>query len=163
MRFFRRPQPRVSVAQLLASAQSELARGVPRQTICQGWLSQDRCSLTPEERVIYGQAERQLFAEMIARNQRGAELEKCGKIPEAIAEYEANVADRFLGAQPYQRLQALYLAQGDYDKALRTSRLHTSVLAAARQPSPTVWDDHEDFDVDAVALPLTARLRLADT
>ncbi|WP_309720874.1 hypothetical protein [Armatimonas sp.] len=163
MRFFRRPQPRVSVAQLMASAQSEFARGVPRQTICQSWLNQDRCSLTPEEREIYWQAERQVFAEMIARNQRGAELEKLGKIPEAIAEYEANVVDRFLGAQPYQRLQALYLSLGDYDKALCVSRLHTSVLAAARQPSPSTWDDNDDFDGDAVAPPLTARLRLADT
>ena len=143
MRFFRRPKPRVSVAQLMVWAESQLAQGVPRQEICQSWLNQDRCSLTPEEREIYGQAERQLFAEMTARNQRGAELEKQGKIVEAIAEYETNVADRFLGAQPYQRLQSLYLSLGNYDKALRVSRLHISVLAAARLPLASVsrWMD----------------------
>lgn len=160
--FFRRPPPRVTVAQLLAWAEAQVARGVPRQTICHGWLRQDRQCLTPEEKSAYDQAERQLFGEMVARNVRGAELEKLGRSAEARELYEANVTDGFVGAHPYQRLQALYLACGDYDRALRVSRLHTQVLASSRAPVRPSWGDDDEFDVDANAAPRAARLRLVD-
>jgi hypothetical protein len=136
MSFFRRSQPRVTVAQLMSWAQAQVALGVPRQAICQGWLSHACFSRTPEERESYSQAERQLFGEMVARNLRGAELERRGCITEAMEEYEANLNDRFLGAHPYQRLQALYLARGDYDSALRVSRTHLRILASSRPPIP---------------------------
>ena len=151
MSFFRRSQPRVTVAQLMSWAQAQVALGVPRQAICQGWLSQEYFSRTPEEREIYSQAERQLFGEMVARNLRGAELERRGYIAEAMEEYEANLTDRFLGAHPYQRLQALYLARGDYDSALRVSRTHVRILASSRPPTPPNWstgDDTDFFDAD---------------
>lgn len=136
MPLFRRPQPRVTVAQLLTWAQTQIAIGVPRQAICHGWLSQDRSRLTPDEQAVYEQAERQLFGEMVARNLRGEELEKQGQVFEAIREYEANVADRFLGAFPYQRLQAIHLARGDYNTALRISQTHADILARFRPEEP---------------------------
>ena len=155
----RRPQPRVTVAQLMKWAKLQIAQGAPRQAICEGWLRQDRTTLTPEERAAFEQAERQLFCEMVDRDLRGADMEKRGLVADAIAEYEANVKDQFLGAHTYQRLQALYLAQGDYDNALRISRIHVNLLARSRKVAPT-WDDDEDFDVDVVTPSLPARLRL---
>jgi tetratricopeptide (TPR) repeat protein len=151
-------------------AESQIKLGMPRQEICQGWLDQDRCTLTPEERVVYQQAERQLFAQMVARDLRGVELEKRGLRTEAIALYEANVSDRFLGAHTYQRLQALYLAQGDYDKALRISRIHVALLSRTRLPVPS-WNETvetkeasetEEFDADALTAPSVPLLRLVD-
>ena len=59
MFWFRRSQPRVTVAQLLSWAESQIALGVPRQTICEGWLKQDRTALTEREHEVYAQAERQ--------------------------------------------------------------------------------------------------------
>jgi hypothetical protein len=154
-----RPQPRVTVAQLMKWAKLQVEQGAPRQAICEGWLRQDRTTLTPEERVVFEQAERQLFCEMVDRDLRGADLEKRGLSADAIAEYEANVKDQFLGAHTYERLQALYLAQGDYDNALRISRIHVRLLARSREVAPT-WEDEDEFDGDVVAPPLPVRLRL---
>lgn len=135
MFWLRRSQPHITVAQLLSWAEVQIAAGVPRQTICEGWLKQDRTTLTDDEQAVYAKAERQLFDEMVARNMLGAELEKQGRGQEAIAPYEANVRDGFVGAQPYLRLQALYLAHGDYDSALRVSRQHIALLAQFRPPA----------------------------
>ena len=161
MQFFRRPPPRVTVAQLMVWAQSQIALGVPRQAICRGWLDQDRSALTLEEQAVYEQAERQLFGEMVARNLRGSELEKQGLIYEAIQEFEANLADKFLGEHPYKRLQAIYLARGDYNSALRVSRIHAEILARYRRPEPC-WEDDSEREL-AVAKSVLARLRLVDT
>ncbi|MBB6050900.1 hypothetical protein [Armatimonas rosea] len=141
MQLFHRPQPRVTVAQLLSWAEAQVARGVPRQAICQEWLQQHRCAGTPDLKSIYEQAERQLFGEMVARDLRGSELEKMRRTDEAIAEYEAIVADGFLGAHPYERLQALYLARGDYDSALRVSQARVRTLSLIRPPTPPSWDE----------------------
>ena len=144
-------------------AQSQIALGVPRQAICHGWLDQDRSGFTPEEQAVYEQAERQLFGEMVARNLRGAEFEKQGLVYEAIREYEANLADRFLGEHPYKRLQAIYLSSGDYNSALRISRIHADILARYRRPEPS-WEDESEESEPKPEGTSTSRgtLRLAD-
>lgn len=152
MQLFRRPQPRVTVAELLAWAQTQIALGVPRQAICHGWLHPDRTSLTAEERGVYQQAERQLFGEMVARNHRALELEKHQRFPEAISLYEANARDRFVGALPYQRLQALYIKQGDYDAALRISRLHARLLASIRETPQAHGNDKDSLELELAPL-----------
>ena len=160
MFWFRRSQPRVTVAQLLSWAESQIALGVPRQTICEGWLKQDRTALTEREHEVYAQAERQVFDEMVARNMQGAELEKQGHSQEAIAQYEANVRDGFVGAQPYLRLQALYLARGDYDSALRVSRQHSALLAQFRTPPPRWSESFEEAPQPRPSLLPSFLLRL---
>jgi len=150
MFLLRRTTPRVTVAQLLAEAEARIARGGARQDICHEWLSVNRSLLTPEELRAYEDAERQVFGEMVARNLRAAEHERWGELVAAIAEYEANIQDHFVGAVPYQRLQALYLAQGDYDNALRVSRAHTQLLSRFRRP--VIWENEEESSAPALRL-----------
>lgn len=130
--FLRRPQTQVTIAELLSSAEEKRAQGVPCQVICHHWLLQDHRNRHPKERQAYEAAERQLFGEMLLRNQRGIDEEKRGELDQAIIEYEANVADQFVGAHPYRRLQAIYLTRRDYDNALRISRIHSQILARGR-------------------------------
>jgi tetratricopeptide (TPR) repeat protein len=60
-----------------------------------------------------------LEGEVVARNLRGIELEKQGKENEAIALYEANIADHFDGSHPYNRLRIIYKSLGSYVDAIR--------------------------------------------
>jgi len=53
------------------------------------------------------------------RNLRGIELEKTGRIDEAISLYEQNVKERFDGSHPYTRLAVLYNRRKQYDKEIR--------------------------------------------
>lgn len=56
---------------------------------------------------------------MTTRNDEAAHLERLHRPEQAIALYEANVADRFKGGYPYQRLWALYGAAGRVEDARR--------------------------------------------
>jgi tetratricopeptide (TPR) repeat protein len=53
------------------------------------------------------------------RNLMGIELEKAGRIDEAISLYEQNVKERFDGSHPYTRLDILYHRRKQYDKEIR--------------------------------------------
>lgn len=53
------------------------------------------------------------------RNLEGIELEKAGKINEAIALYEKNVKEEFFGSYPYERLAIIYKRRGLFDDELR--------------------------------------------
>jgi tetratricopeptide (TPR) repeat protein len=53
------------------------------------------------------------------RNEQGSAYEKAGDIDQAIALYEQNVADEFMGGHPYERLRILYSQRKDYANALR--------------------------------------------
>ena len=46
--------------------------------------------------------------DFVSRNLTGIKLEKEGKVDEAIALYEANVAEKFDGSHPYNRLAIIY-------------------------------------------------------
>lgn len=49
-----------------------------------------------------------IFSEMATRNLLGKELEKTGKVEEAIRIYEENVAEEYDTPFPYERLAILY-------------------------------------------------------
>ena len=57
--------------------------------------------------------ERERLAQQTARNLEGMELERAGRIDEAIALYQRNVAEGFEGDWPYGRLVAIYERQGE--------------------------------------------------
>ena len=48
------------------------------------------------------------FDEQVQRNLLGKQLEKDGKILDAIGLYEANISENFEGSFPYRRLAILY-------------------------------------------------------
>lgn len=60
-----------------------------------------------------------LESQLVDRNLKGIELEKRGNEEQAIALYEANVADYFDGSHPYDRLRVLYKNRGNYTSAIR--------------------------------------------
>lgn len=60
-----------------------------------------------------------IFHVMVERNLKGRDLEKSGKEDVAITLYEENVADRFDGSHPYDRLRVIYTRRKDFDGAIR--------------------------------------------
>lgn len=56
---------------------------------------------------------------MLDRNLKGKNLERRGAVDDAIKLYEANVADKFSGDFPYQRLRVIYTDQKRYADAIR--------------------------------------------
>ncbi len=67
--------------------------------------------------------ERERLERLTARNLQGLELERAGRIAEAIELYEQNIAEGFEGDWPYGRLVAIY------------ERLIKQKLAAQRRAS----------------------------
>lgn len=62
---------------------------------------------------------RELDAPFYPRNEKGSELEKEGRIDEAVLQYEANVFDEFIGSYPYERLRIIYSKKKDWANAIR--------------------------------------------
>jgi len=58
----------------------------------------------------------------VDRNLRGIELEKAGKINQAIKLYEKNLYENFEGSHPYTRLAAIYHKNGQIDEEIRVLR-----------------------------------------
>ena len=56
--------------------------------------------------------------DMVKNNLNGIELEKSGKIDDAIKLYEYNVEHRFDGSHPYNRLAIIYRKQKEYEKEI---------------------------------------------
>jgi hypothetical protein len=63
----------------------------------------------------------------VDRNLVGIELERAGAVDRAIALYEANVAESFIGSHPYERLRILYTKRHDYPNALRVCRAYLAL------------------------------------
>jgi len=63
--------------------------------------------------------ERWLLEAQTARNLEGLAAEQAGNLAEAIALYERNVAESFVGDLPYGRLVAIYERRGAFDEAER--------------------------------------------
>ena len=55
----------------------------------------------------------------VDRNLKGIELEKAGKINQAIKLYEMNIKDNFEGNHPYDRLAIIYRRNKKYDEEIR--------------------------------------------
>jgi hypothetical protein len=59
------------------------------------------------------------FNRQVQRNLRGIELEKSGRVDEAMELYEQNVREGFRGNQPYDRLASIYRERGLIDEEIR--------------------------------------------
>lgn len=107
---------------------AQIHRGVPRQRL---WLQllQYKKTDTLEEMQARGQLAQDISNLLFTRNQQGGELERAGSVDEAVALYEANIADEFPGDYPYERLRIIYSKRGDYQSAHR-------VCAAYLQAKP---------------------------
>lgn len=76
----------------------------------------------------YDSNKRNLFEKSVENNLTGRELEKSGKIDEAIELYERNVTNRFEGNYPYDRLAIIYRKRRDYDNEIRVLRTAVEVF-----------------------------------
>jgi glycosyltransferase involved in cell wall biosynthesis len=110
----------------------ELQRGVPLQDLLD-YLYERQREMKPgtEMREWLAGLRAQFREGMLYRNWKGASFEREERIDEAIGLYEENVADRFTGWTPYQRLRILYSRRRDYDNALRVC---AAFLDVARDP-----------------------------
>jgi hypothetical protein len=77
--------------------------------------------------------ERQLLEVQTRRNLDAIELEAAGRTEEALALYEQNVAEGFVGDWPYSRLVAVYERAREYDEALRVLARAIDVTKADRR------------------------------
>ena len=59
------------------------------------------------------------FRKRLDRNLKGIKLEKAGKVDKAIALYEANIREGFVGNHPYDRLAVIYRKQKRIDDEIR--------------------------------------------
>jgi tetratricopeptide (TPR) repeat protein len=62
------------------------------------------------------------FSEMdiqVERNLKGIELEKLGKVDDAIVLYEQNITENFDGSHPYYRLSEIYHKGKLYNEEIR--------------------------------------------
>lgn len=60
-----------------------------------------------------------IFGRQAERNLRGIELEKQGRVNEAIQLYEKNIEENFEGSHPYTRLSIIYSKQKQVDNEIR--------------------------------------------
>jgi hypothetical protein len=65
------------------------------------------------------EVEAQISGVMSERNVQARRFEHSGRTDEAVALWEANVADGFQGAEPYESLRVVYTTRKDYANAIR--------------------------------------------
>lgn len=70
-------------------------------------------------------------------NATGIEAEKNGDINLAIALYEKNVSNGFVGSHPYQRLAIIYRKQKRYDDEIRV--LECAIKAYPKDGTKAPW------------------------
>jgi hypothetical protein len=73
-----------------------------------GWAAQEK---------LMKQAQR-IEDIVVSRNLKGIEHEKAGRVAKAVTLYEANVADRFDGSHPYDRLRVIYTREEKFEDAI---------------------------------------------
>lgn len=61
----------------------------------------------------------EIFSKQAERNLKGIELEKQGRVEEAIKLYEQNIEENFEGSHPYTRLAIIYSKQKRKDDEIR--------------------------------------------
>lgn len=66
----------------------------------------------------------QHFDRCVERNLKGQELERQGHVAKAVVLYETNIADRFDGSHPYDRLRRIYFGNGEYANVSRVCRAY---------------------------------------
>jgi len=80
--------------------------------------------------------ERWLLEAQTARNLAGLAAEQSGRVDEAIALYERNVAEGFPGDLPYGRLVAIYERRAAFDEAERVLRRAIVVFETSARRTP---------------------------
>jgi hypothetical protein len=77
--------------------------------------------------------DRWLIEAQTARNLEALGLEQAGRLDEAMALYERNVAEGFVGDLPYGRLVAIYERRGAWGEAERVLRRAIAVFESSRR------------------------------
>lgn len=103
----------------LTEVEQDINRGVPRGVIYRRLMNIDTIKMDLADMLAISAATSFVEGVMVDRNLRGIELEKQGRLDEAISLYEANVADKFDGTHPYTRLRIIYTKRTDYQAAIR--------------------------------------------
>jgi hypothetical protein len=80
--------------------------------------------------------ERWLIEAQTARNLEALAAEQSGDVDTAMALYERNVAEGFVGDLPYGRLVALYERRGAFDEAERVLRRAIEVFESSSRRTP---------------------------
>jgi tetratricopeptide (TPR) repeat protein len=80
--------------------------------------------------------DRWLLEAQTARNLAAMEAEQAGRLEDAIALYERNVAEGFPADLPYGRLVAIYERRGAFDDAERVLRRAIDVLSQSTRRTP---------------------------
>ncbi len=80
--------------------------------------------------------DRWLLEAQTARNLEGLAAEQSGQLDEAIALYERNAAEGFLGDLPYGRLVAIYERRAAFDQAERVLRRAIAVFESNARRTP---------------------------
>lgn len=80
--------------------------------------------------------DRWLLEAQTARNLEALDAEQAGRLDEAVALYERNVAEGFPGDLPYGRLVAIYERRAAFDDAARVLRRAIAVFEASRRRTP---------------------------
>ncbi len=93
------------------------------------------------------------YALAVEYNLQGKELEKQGKIDEAIILYERNVANGFDGSHPYKRLSIIYRKLKRYDDEIRV------LNAAIKIYEPKQDVDKDKYDYFVTRLEQAKKLR----
>jgi hypothetical protein len=92
-------------------------------------MQQLRESQDPAARPQLRASAAQVARVMLQRNLQAVALEKQGHVDDAVALYEANVADEFPGDFPYRRLWTIYYRRSCYKAAERVCRLALKYVA----------------------------------
>jgi tetratricopeptide (TPR) repeat protein len=80
--------------------------------------------------------ERGRLAAQTARNLSGLELEREGRLEEALALYQLNVEEAFEGDWPYGRLVAAYEKKGELEAAAAVLERAIEVFGASKRRTP---------------------------
>jgi tetratricopeptide (TPR) repeat protein len=83
-----------------------------------------------------GNDERERLAAQTARNLSGLELEREGRLEEALALYRQNVDEAFEGDWPYGRLVAAYEKRGELEAAAAILERAIEVFSASKRRTP---------------------------
>lgn len=113
------PSRPISKAALTAWTKEQIQGGVPRWVLCRRLMDMQSETNDVKEMQVLASVADALEGTIVDRNMKGMALEKQGEEDKAIALYEANVADRFDGSHPYNRLRILYKTRGNYMDAIR--------------------------------------------
>jgi tetratricopeptide (TPR) repeat protein len=103
-------------------ANEQLAHGAARQKICHALIPRPQDGVDSDEFPARPEAENELSLVMVERNLKGGELEKAGRVDEAIKLYEQNVADKAETNYAYHRLRIIYTKRGNLRGAIRVCK-----------------------------------------